>query len=56
VGSDNFAAEGNKKQAWKLHGLALVTTSSGYLAFAAKSLTRLSLQPPKKRQKYTTDH
>jgi hypothetical protein len=45
VGSDNFAAEGNKKQAWKLHGLALATTSSGYLAYAARSLTGLSLPP-----------
>jgi hypothetical protein len=43
VGSGNFAAEGNKKQAWKPRGPALVTTSSGYLAYAARSLTRLSL-------------
>jgi len=43
VGSGNFAAEGNKKRAWKLRGPALVTTSSGYLAYAARLLTELSL-------------
>jgi hypothetical protein len=40
VGSGNFAPEGSKKQAWKLHGAALVTISSAYLAYAARSLTR----------------
>jgi hypothetical protein len=49
AGFGNFAAEGNKKQAWKLRGPALVTTSSGYLAHAARSLTRLSLLPRKER-------
>src|SRR5579863_1568861 len=48
VGSGNFVAEGNEKQAWKLHGPVLVTTSSDYLAYAARSLPRLPL-PPRER-------
>ncbi len=45
AGSGNFAAGDNKKQAWKLHGPALVTTSFGYLAYAARSLAQLPLSP-----------
>jgi hypothetical protein len=43
VGFDNFAVEGKRRQAWKLGGRASVTTSSGYLAYAARLLTQLSL-------------
>jgi hypothetical protein len=43
VGSGNFVAEGKRKQAWKLRGHVLVTTSSGYLAYVARLLTQLSL-------------
>ena len=42
-GLGNFAAEGKRKPAWKLPGRVLVTTSSGYLAYAARLLTQLSL-------------
>jgi len=43
VGSDNFAAEGKRKPAWKLPGRDLLIASSGYLAYAAGLLTQLSL-------------
>ena len=43
AGSGNFGAEGKRKQAWKLGGPALVTTSSGCSAYAARWLTQLSL-------------
>jgi hypothetical protein len=43
VGFGNFAVEGEVKQAWKRRGRVLVTTSSGYLAYAARLLTQLSL-------------
>ena len=35
--------EGNRKQAWNLRGCVLVTISSGYLAYAVRLLTQLSL-------------